>query len=161
MALPRAFLAVSLFLLSSLLYSVLCCDCGLDAFQQTRPQAIRENWKYAKDVYTATVDEMYCKCFPTKGLSTKLRCVHVKRHGNGQNDDNTVLVASNKNEVTCDPSLPNTGQRSFKMMFYQDCDYVLTTAKATSTSKNKLYKSLTHYRWSYAIILFILLLILK
>ena len=111
-------LILSLFLINAL--EVFSCGCAPGSFSKSRNDAIRESWEYTRDIYTATVTNVYCKCYPNKVDFSTLRCLSAV------DDRNNVLVI-NREQFTCKDKF---GYHSFHL---QDCEKVIAKFAGTKS----------------------------
>lgn len=111
-------LILSLFFINVL--EVFSCGCAPGSFSKSRNDAIRESWQYTKDIYTATVTNVYCKCYPKKDNFSILRCL------SGVDDRDDILV-TNREQFTCRDKF---GYHSFHI---QDCEKVIAKFVGTKS----------------------------
>ncbi len=71
-----------LFLLHTILLGgCLGCSCMPDSLSRSRGTAICDDFSESENVFIASVQEVYCKCFPQENDDTQFSCIKYEREG--------------------------------------------------------------------------------
>ena len=92
------------FLLYNDIKEAYTCSCPIGAFQKSREESICESYTsgYTENVYEATVEAAYCKCFPDTNSTTTFSCI---QYSDGNGDGVAEGTAESTYECTRNPSL--------------------------------------------------------
>ena len=89
----------------------LSCGCGPNSFSRSRHDAICDDFEGTNNIFSATVQEVYCKCLVTENVLDRFSCIKFVPDGEGTVNGETQETFS----CATEPSYSS---------YYQTCEVV-------------------------------------
>ena len=87
------------------------CGCGPDSLSRSRHDAICDDFEGTNNIFSATVQEVYCKCLVTENVLDRFSCIKFVGDGEGTVNGETQKTFS----CATEPSYSS---------YYQTCEVV-------------------------------------